>query len=196
MLNVDLGRLVDLLNREVPGSNAKLLAAADAKCDPSVLVEASTILKVAQYLRSNKEIPFNALQVISGVDYVEYMEVCYMLADFDVKKPKELILKVRLTDRLNPAVDSIVSVYAAANYQERECYDMFGIKFNGHPDHRRILCPDDWEGFPLRKDYVAQKNYNGMEVFPDGKMNFEDREYIVRQDLIKKAQKAAATDVQ
>jgi NADH-quinone oxidoreductase subunit C len=124
---------------------------------------------------------------------MDYMEVCYMFAHFDPNSPRDLILKVKVTDRVAANVDSIVKLYPAANFQERECYDMFGITFNNHPDHRRILCPDDWEGFPLRKDYVAQKMYNGMEVYPDGKMNFEDREYIVRQDMIKKAQAAAST---
>jgi NADH-quinone oxidoreductase subunit C len=101
-------------------------------------------------------------------------------------------LKVKVTDRVNPTVDSVVNVYAAANFLEREVYDMFGITFNNHPDMRRILCPDDWEGFPLRKDYVAQKDYNGMTVYPDNKMNMEDREFIVRQEMIKKAQAAKA----
>jgi NADH-quinone oxidoreductase subunit C len=110
------------------------------------------------------------------------------MTHYDPAHPREFILKVKLTDRVAPALDSIVNLYAAANFQEREVYDMFGIKFNNHPDHRRILCPDDWQGFPLRKDYVAQKFYNGMEVYPDSKMNFEDREFIVRQDMIKKAQ--------
>jgi NADH-quinone oxidoreductase subunit C len=93
---------------------------------------------------------------------------------------------------VNPAVDSIVKTYAAANFQERETYDMFGIRFNNHPDHRRILCPDDWQGWPLRKDYVAQKYYNGMEVYPDSKMNYEDRDFIVRQQMIKQAQENKA----
>jgi NADH-quinone oxidoreductase subunit C len=140
--------------------------------------------------------PFNALQVISGVDYVEHLEVCYMFAHFDIENPREVILKVKLTDRVNPEVESIQGVYAAANFQEREVYDMFGIKFSNHPDLRRILCPDDWQGFPLRKDYIVQKYYNGMEVNPDHKMNFDDREYIVRQEMIKNAQKSAASEVQ
>lgn len=192
MLNVDFNKLAELINSNVSGANAVVNEAADAKCDSSITVDATKIYSVVEFLKTNKEMPFNSLQVISGVDYMEWMEVCYMLAHFDLETPREFILKVKLTDRVAPAVDSIVKLYAAANFQERECYDMFGIKFNNHPDHRRILCPDDWEGFPLRKDYIAQKVYNGMEVYPDGKMNFEDREFVVRQDMIKKAQTQAA----
>jgi NADH-quinone oxidoreductase subunit C len=191
-----LNELVELINKNISDAKAVLNQAQDPKCDSSITVEASSLLKVAQWLRSNKEMPFNALQVISGVDYVDYLEVCYMLAHFDVDHPREFILKVKLTDRVNPNVDSIVAVYPAANFQEREAYDMFGVRFNSHPDLRRILCPDDWEGYPLRKDYITQKYYNGMEVNPDDKMNFDDREYIVRQEMIKKAQKSAASEVQ
>jgi NADH-quinone oxidoreductase subunit C len=191
-----LKELVELINKNISGANAVLNEAADSKCDSSISVEASTILEVATWLRSNKEMPFNALQVMSGVDYVEHMEVCYMFAHFDIENPREFILKVKLTDRVAPALNSIQGIYAAANYQEREVYDMFGITFNNHPDMRRILCPDDWQGFPLRKDYVTPKYYNGMEVNPDHKMNFDDREYIVRQEMIKNAQKSAASEVQ
>lgn len=187
--------LAELINKNVSGANAVVNTPADAKTDASITVEAASIYAVVEFLKTNKETSFNSLHVISGVDYVEYMEVCYMLTNYDPNAVRDLILKVKVTDRVNPTVDSIVKLYAAANFQEREVYDMFGIKFNNHPDLRRILCPDDWEGFPLRKDYVAQKMYNGMEVFPDSKMNFEDREYIVRQDMIKKAQAAAAKDV-
>lgn len=185
--------LAALINKNVPSANAKVNAATDVKADASVTVDAGSIHAVAKFLRTNTVMPFNALQCVSGVDYMDRMEVCYMLANFDLNAPHEVILKVVLTDRVNPNVDSIVDVYAAANFQERECYDMFGVTFNNHPDHRRILCPDDWEGFPLRKDYVYPKNYNGMEVFPDNKMNFEDREFIVRQEMIKKAQEASST---
>ena len=188
MLNVDFDKLKDLLNKNVPGANAVVNLPADVKCDTTITVEASSIFKIVQYLKTNKEMPFNSLQVISGVDYIEYMEVCYMMAHFDPAAGREFILKVKVTDRVAPAVDSIVSLFAAANFQEREVYDMFGISFNNHPDLRRILCPDDWQGFPLRKDYVVQKDYNGMTVYPDNKMNFEDREFIVRQDMIRKAQ--------
>lgn len=192
MLNVDFQKLSDLINKNVPGANAVVNTSESGKGDSTITVEASTIFAVVSFLKTNAEMPFNSLQVISGVDYLEYMEVCYMMAHFDPEGGREFILKTKVTDRVNPAVDSIVSLYAAANFQEREVYDMFGIKFNNHPDPRRILLPDDWTGFPLRKDYVAQKVYNGMEVFPDDKMNFEDREFIVRQAMIKKAQTQSA----
>lgn len=192
MLNVDVDKLAGMINASVSGANATANKAEDAKLDSSISVDPNHIYKVVEFLKTNAEMPFNSLHVISGVDYVEWMEVCYMMTHYDPANPREFILKVKLTDRVNPAVDSIVKLYAAANFQEREVYDMFGIKFNNHPDLRRILCPDDWQGWPLRKDYVAQKDYNGMAVYPDNKMNFEDREFIVRQDMIKKAQQAKA----
>ena len=188
MLNVDLNKLAELINKNVPGANATAFVPEEKKVDGSITVDASKIFAVTEFIKTNKETPFNSLHVISGVDYLEWMEVCYMFTHYDPENPRQFILKVKVTDRVNPAVDSIVKHYAAANWQEREVYDMFGIRFNNHPDLRRILCPDDWEGWPLRKDYVAQKMYNGMEVYPDSKMNFEDREFIVRQDMIKKAQ--------
>jgi NADH-quinone oxidoreductase subunit C len=192
MLNVDFNQLADLINKNVQGANAVVNTPEDSKTDSSITVDVASIFPVVDFLKNNKEMPFNSLHVISGVDYIQHMEVCYMLCHYDPEGGREFILKVKVTDRVAPAVDSIVNIFAAANFQEREVYDMFGIKFNNHPDHRRILCPDDWEGFPLRKDYVAQKVYNGMEVYPDDKMNFEDREFIVRQAMIKKAQTQSA----
>jgi NADH-quinone oxidoreductase subunit C len=176
-----LDQLVQDINRDVPNANASLITPPEEVGDSSILVNPETILAVSKYLYSHPQFSFPVLQVISGVDYLEYIEVCYMLASFDLENPREIILKTRVTDRNKGSLDSVCEVWKAANYQERECYDMLGIKFNNHPDHRRILCPDDWEGFPLRKDYMAAKYYNGMEVFPDDKMNMDDRTLIVRQ---------------
>lgn len=188
-----LSRLVELINQNISEAKAQIIEPQEQVGDSAILVEGSSILKVAEFLRDNQELSFNALQVISGVDYEEYIEVNYMFCNLDVKAPRDLIIKARLTDRICGNLDSITSVYAAANYQERECYDMLGITFNNHPDPRRILTPDDWEGFPLRRDYLAPKYYNGMEVYPDHKMNLEDREFIVRQKEILQAQKSAAS---
>ncbi len=188
--NDQLEKLKDLINTNVSSANAQVLKAEVGMS--SIVINADAILKVCQFLRDNKQKPFNVLQVISGVDYLEYIEVNYMLANFDLNNAYDFVLKVRLADRVNPSLESVVSVWSAANFQERECYDMLGVTFKNHPDHRRILCPDDWEGFPLRKDYNAPKYYNGMEVFPDSKMNLEDREFIVRQKMIKEQQQGNA----
>lgn len=182
--------LAELINANVPGANAQ--ATIVELGDHSILVEAASILKVAEFLKSNNEISFNSLQVITGTDFTEFLEVTYVLANFDINAPRELLLKVRVTDRVDGSVDSVAGVWKAANYQERECFDMIGIRFNNHPDHRRILCPDDWEGYPLRKDYIAPKFYNGMEVYPDSKMNLADREFIARQAKIAAEQKENA----
>ncbi len=188
-----LNELASLINKNIPSAKAVASIPEDTKLDGSVTVETSSITEVAKFLRSNTEMPFNVLEVISGVDYLEFIEVNYMFAHFDVNNMRRVTLKVKVTDRVNGSVDTICRIYPAANWQERECFDMFGIKFNHHPDHRRILCPDDWEGFPLRKDYIAAKVYNTMELYPENKMNMADRDFIVRQDMIKKAQGEAAT---
>ncbi len=188
-----LNELAALINKNIPTAKATAFIPEDTKLDGSISIEASAIKDVAHFLRTNKEMPFNVLQVISGVDYLEFIEVNYMFAHFDVNNMRNVTIKLKVTDRVNGSVDTICREYPSANWQERECYDMFGVKFNHHPDHRRILCPDDWEGFPLRKDYIAAKVYNTMELYPDSKMNMSDRDFIVRQDMIKKAQGEAAT---
>ena len=188
-----LNEIVELINQNIAQAKASLQSPAeDGAGDSSILIEASSVLDVCKFLKENDKISFNALQAISGVDYTDYIEVCYMLANFDLEHHRQVILKTRLTDRVSPELDSVHELWLAANWQERECYDMLGVSFKNHPDPRRILCPDDWEGFPLRKDYMAAKTYRGMEVYPEDKMNKEDREFIVRQkqmeaELVKKS---------
>ena len=138
--------------------------------DYSITVNSSDILKVCETLKADG---FNVLHVISGVDYPErnVIELSYMLSDYT--QNRDLMLKTEVV-REGASLDSVSGVWKAANWQEREAYDMLGMTFNNHPDHRRILCPDDWEGHPLKKDYVVQEVYNGMTVNPAEKVNTED----------------------
>ena len=88
-----------------------------------------------------------------GVDAAPRFEVVYHL--YSISKNHRLRIKVSVEER-DCVVDSVVSVWKAANWQEREIYDLLGIEFRGHPDLRRILMSDDWEGHPLRKDYPLE----------------------------------------
>lgn len=150
--------------------------------DSAILVEAGSLFQVMEWLKQHSfaQFPiFPVLQTISAVDYVEHLELNYFLSSFNLQQYCDLNIKVKLTDRLHPSVSTLCPLFAAANFLERECFDLFGIHFEGHPDLRRILCPDDWQGYPLRKDYVPAKFYQGIELFPEAKMNMEEREFIV-----------------
>lgn len=170
-----LNQIADFINSKV--SSASAVATTPEKGDGFVTVKAESILEVANALKNSAEFEMNVLQVITGTDYpaASEIELTYVLASFT--KNLELLLKVRLPrgDKNNlPKINSVVSVWRAANYQEREAFDMIGVTFVGHPDHRRILTPDDWDGHPLRKDYVVQEVYRGMVVNPAHKVNTED----------------------
>jgi NADH-quinone oxidoreductase subunit C len=89
------------------------------------------------------------------------MEVIYTLYSI----PNHITLHLRvILDRSSPVISSVSSVWRTADWHEREAFDFFGIEFANHPDLRRILLPEDWEGHPLRKDYVEQSKYHGIQV--------------------------------
>jgi len=162
--------------------------------DGHVLVAAESLYACCQALKESDDFDMNVLQVVSGVDYPEHIEVNYMLASFT--KNTEFILKVKLPKvdaSAEPSVDSVVSLWKSANFQERECFDMLGVRFNNHPDLRRILTPDDWEGYPLRKDYVTQKQWHGMEINPAHKVNSADHFFFkkVMEDMPENEKKVA-----
>ncbi|MGB9887284.1 MAG: NADH-quinone oxidoreductase subunit C [Moorellales bacterium] len=113
----------------------------------SLLVPPDLLLPVATELTGS----FNLLLDLTPVDWPEYFEVVYFL--WSVPEGEELRLKVRLP-KAHPTIASVSSLWPAALCLEREAYDLFGIVFEGHPDLRRILCPDDFVGHPLRKDFV------------------------------------------
>ena len=169
-------QIIEFLNKNVSGCNAVVNAQVAVVGDQSVSVNSANILEVCQALKNSSEFAFNVLQAISGTDYSDRIEVSYILASYI--KNSELILKVNLArgDKNNlPKINSVVSVWSAANFQEREVFDMLGVDFTGHPDLRRILCPYDWDGHPLRRDYIVQEKYLDMVVNPPEKNNTYDQ---------------------
>jgi len=112
---------------------------------------ADALAPVCELLAGRAETAFDYLADVTAVDWSDRIEMVYQLAHLGSNT--KIALRVDL-DRARPEIDSLTQIWAGADYQEREVYDLMGVVFRGHPDLRRILLPDDWEGFPLRKDYV------------------------------------------
>ena len=133
----------------------------ETSCEQVVVyVDRHYLPEVMEFL--HEELGFDHLADLCGVDYLgwkgkakkpERFEVVYNL--YSIGKRDFLRIKVPVPEN-DPWVPSVTNIWQVANWFERECYDMFGIRFEGHPDLRRLLMPEDWEGYPLRKDYPLQ----------------------------------------
>ncbi len=141
--------------------DASVLESKTDAVNPWCAVEPSMLLEICQFVHSDEKLSLDHLELLGGVDYKDRVEVVYVL--YSMKQRHRFTLKVRLP-RDNPRVSTVESVWRVANWHEREAYDMVGIVFEGHSDFRRILCPDDWEGYPLRKDYKFPTTYRDMPV--------------------------------
>ena len=128
---------------------------------PRIYVDASDWRAIAEFMIGDPRLQLDWLANLSGVDYVadEKMCVVYDLWSFELR---HTFAVKAYCPRDNPHVPSVCNLWPAADWHEREAFDMFGILFDGHPDLRRILCADDWEGYPLRKDYVFPREYHGI----------------------------------
>ncbi len=133
---------------------------------PFVTVEAKHLLALAEFLQQTEGLYFDYLACITGIDNgekKETLEVLYHLNSLVYEH--SFIIQVVLNRKdEQPTVPSLVELWKGANWLERETYDMYGIYFDNHPDLRRILLPNEWEGHPLRKDYKEQKYYHGITV--------------------------------
>lgn len=141
---------------------AAILGKDETKPDPSIKVNGAQIHAIAKYLRD--ELKFESLSCVSGVDFPKLPAYAVVYHFFSFSHKTMLPIKVLLPRQDGVSVPSLTDLFKAANWMERETYDMLGVTFAGHPDHRRILCPEDWTGFPLRKDYKTPDYYNGMPV--------------------------------
>jgi NADH-quinone oxidoreductase subunit C len=131
--------------------------------DPFIRVAPTAIVEVCRYLRDEPDLRFDALSNQSGVDYkaTNVIQVVYHL--FSYPHRQAIVLKVD-TPRDDPRLPTVEGVWKAANWLEREIYDLLGVVFEGHCDLRRILMPEDWIGYPLRKDFVEPEEYHGIST--------------------------------
>jgi len=130
---------------------------------PFAVIAPAAIRDVCLWLRDEEELRFDCLSNESGVDYRDdgHIEVVYHL--FSYTHRHAVVLKVR-TPRDAAVVPSVESVWRAANWMEREIYDLLGVTFTDHSDLRRLLMPEDWVGYPLRKDFVEPEEYHGINT--------------------------------
>jgi NADH-quinone oxidoreductase subunit C len=118
----------------------------------TLLIESKHLFQVAEHLKKAPGMEFDYLTFVTAVDYLDYFEIIYRLVS--LKNNHSLILKTRCYTRDNPSVPSVVNIWRAAYYQEREIFDLLGINFDGHPDMRRLLLWEGFTGHPLRRDYL------------------------------------------
>ncbi len=117
----------------------------------AVWVKPALIERVSQFLRDDSDLDFQFLNSISAVDFIEHFELSYHLTS--IQRHHTALIKTRVFGREDLSVPSVYGVWRGADFQEREIWDLMGIHFEGHPNMKRILLPDEWQGHPLRKDY-------------------------------------------
>lgn len=165
--------LVEILKKAEAAGISGLKLEEKAPSDPVFICESEKIVSFLKWLRDDLNLGFDFLQVISATDFVDVaatedreavkarVEVLYVLYSF----PLRAYLNVKvILPRDNAVIESVSHLFRAANWYERECYDLVGVMFKNHPYLERILLPPDWEGHPLKKDYVFPEVYNGMKV--------------------------------
>jgi len=146
-----MNKAVALLEEKFPD---EIVEVVEFRGDTTIVVKPARIVDICTALKDGHDTGFKYLSMIAGMDYSPASPrfgVVYTL--YSHKHHDRITLKARLADDQSPAIDSVAKVWSTANWHEREAYDMMGIRFNGHPDLRRILMPADWVGHPQRKDY-------------------------------------------
>ena len=141
---------------------ARITASHPDDKHPRVHCDAENWREIAQFLRDDPAIKLDWLANLSGVDYVADNKFCVVYDLYSFEHKHSFAVKVYAPRTQDTHFPSVADLWPAADWHEREAYDMFGMVFDGHPDLRRILMADDWEGFPLRKDYVFPREYHGI----------------------------------
>ncbi len=131
--------------------------------EPYLTVDPQAIVEICRFLRDHSTLKFEVLSDLTALDWPkdEKIQIVYHLYSYSQRH--QIVLKVDLP-RDKPKIATTEGIWKVANWFEREVYDLFGVIFEGHSDLRRIMLPEDWVGFPLRKDYVEQEEYAGMST--------------------------------
>ena len=144
---------VALSGKEIASQLEERFPGSIVESDPkSLVVKSDFLLAITAFLKDTPDLDFDYLNYITAIDYYDHFEVVYQLTS--TEHNHSLVLKTRCYHRENPALPSIVSLWQGADFQEREIYGLMGIKFEGHPNMKRIVLWEGFPGHPLRKDYL------------------------------------------
>ncbi|MDD4268392.1 MAG: NADH-quinone oxidoreductase subunit C [Pirellulaceae bacterium] len=175
---MEVGLILDKLKQRF---GERILGADLEAADPSIEIAPAALAEVARILRDDPPLRFDYLHCITGVDYVQpdakkaksfpwevHFELLYHLSSMAHRH--RLVLRIKLprwqggVEGQLPEVPTVSHLWRTADWHEREVFDLSGVRFAGHPDLRRILCPEDWQGHPLRKDYKTAEEYHGIRT--------------------------------
>lgn len=122
----------------------------------NIIVPKESLFDICKKLRETPALDFDYLFCLTGIDYGEKLGVIYHMES--IEKKHAVVLKVSTEDRETPELDTVSTIWRTAEFHEMEVYDFLGITFKNHPNMKRLFLPPEWEGFPLRKDYVDEAN--------------------------------------
>ena len=131
--------------------------------DPYIVIKPDAVVEVCRFLKEDPSLAFDCLSNMSGVDFIKEGKLQVVSHLYSYPHRHSCVVKVDVP-RENPTMPSLEGIWKAANWQEREIYDLVGVIFTGHSDLRRILMPEDWVGHPLRKDFVEPEEYHGIST--------------------------------
>lgn len=152
----------DLLDKEI--SEGVVLSIDKSSTPKSLVIDSEKIEPICKFLKNNEKTYFDLLSCLTAIDHgpeANTMELVYNF--YSIPLEHSLMLKV-IIPRENAEIESVSHLWKTADWHEREAFDLFGIVFINHPDLRRILMPADWEGHPMKKDYIEPESYRGMKT--------------------------------
>ncbi len=131
--------------------------------EPYLNVNPQAIVDVCRFLRDDESLKFEVLSDLTALDWPKEQKIQIVYHLYSYSQKHQIVLKADVA-RDHPRIATVEDVWKVANWFEREVYDLFGVIFEGHSDLRRIMLPEDWVGYPLRKDYVEQEEYDGIST--------------------------------